>query len=435
MAPDLRGSKDSCVVRRLRPLGEKFALSCIPKISHARIRIQYKAAGQRVLFSGVANNKAIAGKKENRLFKTYLRDHSFARAQLFAGLEKNTRIEIGAAVVHPHCGAMFDRPRLHRQAPRARQHDVCNRTRFAEFTKRDNIAAPNTQSVLLARYGHIRQTQSRSRAGTDRFNFTIVILNRADPPGNLGRLNDHSLSAPERSTNKCASYDSSDAAQNERAINREARFAEIALGDEHAEFARELRFQFLDAAPGCDRCPNDCRISEWRIAELGADLFLGRVCRFNEVNFRERDDDAPHPEINQNLEMLFRLRHPSVVSRDNEQREIDRTDARDHVLDEIFVPRHVHDPDAEQYVRHSQFKLRKTHLDRDSAQLFFGEAIGIDTGERTHERALAVINMPGRREDEPLQFHCAAERRALTTCASCRGKMVRRSSLNFPTAT
>src|SRR6184192_2173566 len=252
MAPDLRGSKDSCVVRRLRPLGEKFALSCIPKISYARIRIQYEAAGQRVLFSGIANHKAIAGEKERRFVKTYLGNGSFVRAQLFAGLEKSTRTEVGAAVVHAHCGAMFDRPRLHRQAPRARQHDVCNRTRFTEFTKRDNIAAPNTQSVLLARYGHIRQTQRRSRAGTDRFNFTIVILNRADPRGNLGRLNDHSLSAPQRSTDKRASYDSSDAAQNERAIYCEARFAEIALGGEHPEFARQLRFQFLDAVPGCD---------------------------------------------------------------------------------------------------------------------------------------------------------------------------------------
>src|SRR5438477_1157618 len=252
MAPDLRRHKDSCFVRRLRPFGEKFALSCIPKISHARIRIQYNPTSQRVLFSGIANHKAIAGEKERRFVKTYLGNGSFARAQLFAGLEKSTRTEIGAAVMHAHGCAMFDRPRLHRQAPRARQHDVCDRTRFAEFTKRDNIAAPNTQRVLLSRYGHVRQTQSRSRAGTDRFNFTIVILNRADPRGNLGRLNDHSLSAPESSTDKCASYDSSDATQNERAIHRKARFAEIALGDEHPEFARQLRCQFLDAVPGCD---------------------------------------------------------------------------------------------------------------------------------------------------------------------------------------
>src|SRR5438874_10107493 len=130
--------------------------------------------------------------------------------------------------------------------------------------------------------------------------------------------------------------------------------------------------------------------------------------------------------------MFFCLRHPPVISCDNEQREIDRTDACDHVLDEILVPRHVHDPDTEQPLGGMKLQLRKTQLDRDAAQLFFGEAIGIDTGERTDERALAVINMPGRREDEPHQFHCAAERSALTTSASCRGKMGGGSSLSFP---
>src|SRR5207248_10352770 len=100
MAPDLRGSKDSCVVRRLRPLDAKFALSCIPKISHARIRIQYKAAGQRVLFSGIANHKAIAREKERRFVITYSGNGSFARAQLFPGVDKDTRTEVVAALVH-----------------------------------------------------------------------------------------------------------------------------------------------------------------------------------------------------------------------------------------------------------------------------------------------------------------------------------------------
>src|SRR5436309_8136488 len=132
--------------------------------------------------------------------------------------------------------------------------------------------------------------------------------------------------------------------------------------------------------------------------------------------------------------MFFRLLHPAVISRDNEEREIDRADACDHVLDEILVSRYVHDADAEQRARHLQFQLRKPQLDRDATQLFFGEAIRVGAGERTHERAFSVINMSARREDEPLQFHCAAERSALTTCPSCRGKMVRKSSLNFPPA-
>src|SRR5205823_5116989 len=137
------------------------------------------------------------------------------------------------------------------------------RTRLAEFRNGNDIAAPNTRRVLLSRNRHIRQTQRRARAGTDLLNFTIMILNRANPRRNLRWLNHHSLSAPQRSPHKRAGHDSSDAAQDERAIDRESRFADIALRNERAEFAHELRFQFLDTALSCDRCPNNCRIREW----------------------------------------------------------------------------------------------------------------------------------------------------------------------------
>ena len=41
--------------------------------------------------------------------------------------------------------------------------------------------------------------------------------------------------------------------------------------------------------------------------------------------------------------MLLGLRHPAIVGRDDQQREVDRADARDHVLHEILVARHVDD--------------------------------------------------------------------------------------------
>ena len=122
-----------------------------------------------------------------------------------------------------------------------------------------------------------------------------MILNRADARWNFRRLDDDGLPAPQPSAHKRASHDSSDAAQNKRAVNRQSRFADIALREERAEFKRELRPQFLDTGPTCDRCPNECRVPEWRIVKLSADPFLSRICRLNEINFREGDDDSPHP--------------------------------------------------------------------------------------------------------------------------------------------
>ena len=45
--------------------------------------------------------------------------------------------------------------------------------------------------------------------------------------------------------------------------------------------------------------------------------------------------------------MLFRLRHPTVVGRNDKEGEVDRADTGDHVLHEIFVARDIDYPDGE----------------------------------------------------------------------------------------
>ena len=43
--------------------------------------------------------------------------------------------------------------------------------------------------------------------------------------------------------------------------------------------------------------------------------------------------------------------------------------------------------------------VREAEIDRDAALLFFGQAIGVDAGQRFDERRLAVIDMTGRGDD------------------------------------
>ena len=49
--------------------------------------------------------------------------------------------------------------------------------------------------------------------------------------------------------------------------------------------------------------------------------------------------------------MLLGLRHPSIVGGDDQQREVDRTDAGHHVLHEVFVARHIDDADVDRTLR------------------------------------------------------------------------------------
>ena len=69
------------------------------------------------------------------------------------------------------------------------------------------------------------------------------------------------------------------------------------------------------------------------------------IVDLSEITFCQRNNDAPNAEITQNLEMLFGLRHPAVVCRDHQEREIDRPNAGDHIADEIFVARNIDNTD------------------------------------------------------------------------------------------
>ena len=104
--------------------------------------------------------------------------------------------------------------------------------------------------------------------------------------------------------------------------------------------------------------------------------------------------------------MLFGLRHPAVVRCDNEESEIDRPHASDHVSDEIFVAGHIDDADMEPLlVSALQNQLCEAELDGDLSRFFLGQAIGISSGERFDQRALAVIDVTGGCENEMFRGH------------------------------
>ena len=58
-------------------------------------------------------------------------------------------------------------------------------------------------------------------------------------------------------------------------------------------------------------------------------------------------DDEPVTDVEQleDLRVLLGLRHPALVRGDDEQRDLDRADAREHVLHEADVTGHVDEPD------------------------------------------------------------------------------------------
>ena len=129
--------------------------------------------------------------------------------------------------------------------------------------------------------------------------------------------------------------------------------------------------------------------------------------------------------------MLLGLRHPALVRGDDEQRDVDRAHAGEHVLDEAHVAGHVDEADLR---ARRQRREREAEVDGEPARLLLGEPVGVGAGEREDERRLAVVDVAGGRDD------CAPVRRARAQRAASarrrrRGRRVRRSHTTAPSST
>ncbi len=153
--------------------------------------------------------------------------------------------------------------------------------------------------------------------------------------------------------------------------------------------------QFFQSVASARRNGNDRRTIETRALNLCA--HLGH--RFNlvsKIRLCDRNDRSFDPEVSQNLDVLFGLRHPSVVGRDDQQCEIDRADTSNHIAHESVVTRHINETCVNwiSLICH-QREFRETEIDGDSAFFFLGQPIRVGSGQRLDQRALAVIDVPG----------------------------------------
>ena len=90
--------------------------------------------------------------------------------------------------------------------------------------------------------------------------------------------------------------------------------------------------------------------------------------------------------------MLAGLRHHRLVCGDDQHDGVDAADAGQHVLDEPLVPRHVDESDRRLVV---QAQAGKADVDGDAALFLLLQPVGVDAGQRLHQRRLAVIDVSG----------------------------------------
>ena len=109
------------------------------------------------------------------------------------------------------------------------------------------------------------------------------------------------------------------------------------------------------------------------------------------VDLRQDDQAGGHLQQTADVEVLAGLRHDRLVGGDHQHHGVEAADAGQHVLHEALVAGHVDERHAEA----RGLPMREAEVDGDAAVLFFLQPVGIGAGQRQHEAALAVIDVPG----------------------------------------
>jgi hypothetical protein len=90
------------------------------------------------------------------------------------------------------------------------------------------------------------------------------------------------------------------------------------------------------------------------------------------------------------------LRLDPFIRRNYQQHEIDAAYASEHVAHKTLVPGDINESEPNpSAIRSRELEMSKSDVDGDAASFFLFEAIGIDSGQRFHERCFAMINMSG----------------------------------------
>ena len=226
----------------------------------------------------------------------------------------------------------------------------------------------------------------------------VVRLEPADPRPGPGRQELDLRAGRQRPAGERPRHDGARTLDREHAVDVQAG-APVALGLGGAgEHRVERDDELVEPLAGRGRARDDRSTFERGALDAFGHLGSGALepRRVDEVALGERDHRAVRAEDVDDLEVFLGLRLPTLVRRDHEQHQADRSDAGEHRADEPLVPRHVDEPEL---ASRGERAPRVPELDRQAPALLLVETIGVHPGQ-THDQArLAVIDVAGGRDD------------------------------------
>jgi hypothetical protein len=175
-----------------------------------------------------------------------------------------------------------------------------------------------------------------------------------------------------------AGYDSSEAANAESAVDREAKEPVGGTQRDRGGHVMNRLFQSVDPFAGLCAYREDGGVFEERSLHGFRDFIPNQLDHFriHHVDLIDDDDAGPDAEQAADIEMLPRLGHDRLVRSDYEEDKIDAAHSCQHVFDKLFVPRNIDKSDLDI----AKIEMCKSQVDGDAAELFLLQAVGIHSG-------------------------------------------------------
>lgn len=99
--------------------------------------------------------------------------------------------------------------------------------------------------------------------------------------------------------------------------------------------------------------------------------------------------------------MLAGLRLDGFVGRDHKQDHVNAAHTGEHIADKTFMAWNINEAIAELLTAgRVEFQVGKTQVNGNAATLFLFQTVGINAGQRFHQRGLTVIDVSSRANDD-----------------------------------
>ena len=234
---------------------------------------------------------------------------------------------------------------------------------------------PPRELVLL----DAREVQGDAATRDRRLESPLVRLDPANAGTQTGGQDLDLIPCGERAFDERSGDHRAEARQREGPVDREARPTEVATRGRGPENGCERGDEVREPGLRGGRDVDHRRTGERRAAQRRGDVGPRERCPFlvDQIAFGQGDDASIDAEHAEDRKMLSRLRHHAFIERDHEQDRVDRTDARQHVPDEVLMAGHVNDADLSAV---GQNEPREPEVDGHAPLVLLAEAVGVDAG-------------------------------------------------------